>query len=76
MNNSVFFRSQLKAPCFKCPDRTSECHAYCEKWKDYETAKKEEYEAYINDAKNIWRMNEIEADRIEKYKKYKSRRHR
>lgn len=39
----------LKAPCYNhetktdCPRREMGCHAHCEKWKEYEALKAEEY---------------------------------
>lgn len=31
-----------KTPCFRCPDRTSECHADCERYAEY-TRDRQEY---------------------------------
>ena len=76
MNNTVFFRSQVKPPCFKCPDRSAECHSTCEKYLQYEKDKQAEYEQHLKEVIPIWRMNEIEADRIERYKKYRGRKRR
>ena len=37
-------RFDLKAPCFNCEERTSECHAICERYQQYakENEKKRE----------------------------------
>lgn len=32
------------APCYGCPDRRTGCHAACEKYRDWDTAHKEERE--------------------------------
>ena len=77
MNNSVFFKTKLKAPCARdCPDRGPECHSICEKYLEYERLKKEEYEQHLKEIKPIWEMNEIEADRVQKYQKMRGRKHR
>lgn len=34
----------IKPPCGKkCPDRTTTCKFTCDRWKEYETAKRAEY---------------------------------
>ena len=77
MNNSVFFKTKLKAPCKKdCPGRDPECHSVCEKYLEYERLKKAEYDKHIKEVTPVWEMNEIEADRIVKYLKMKGRKHR
>ena len=77
MNNSVFFKSQLKHPCAKdCPDRNESCHSVCEKYLQYERDKKAENEQHLEEVKPIWEMNEIEADRIARYIKAKGRKRR
>lgn len=83
MNNAVFFRTKVKAPCLiDCPMREEyrkkgeNCHPFCEAYKEYERLKKEEYEQHLKEVEPIWMMNEIEADRVTKYKKMKGRKHR
>lgn len=77
MNNSVFFKSKLKAPCdINCPDRNDHCHSVCEKYLKYEADKKAETEQHLKEVKPIWEMNEIEADRISRYIKAKGRKRR
>lgn len=83
MNNSAFFKSRIKAPCEKdCPTRKEysargeNCHPYCEAYKEYEKAKREEYEKHSEEIKRIWEMNDIEADRITKCTKMRGRKHR
>lgn len=35
----------MKQPCRKdCPDRSGECHAVCEKYREFEKARNAEYE--------------------------------
>ena len=34
-----------QSPCYKCPDRTSECHAECKKYAEY-AANRNEYLHY------------------------------
>lgn len=43
------------APCMNCPDRTAECHGVCEKYKEYEQARREVYE----EARKAREMNQI-----------------
>lgn len=50
----------VKAPCYKCPDRTAECHAHCDKWAEYERRLKVGEQGRI--------INEIESRRYRRKK--------
>lgn len=83
MNNSVFFKSKLTSPCLPdCPvrkeysERGENCHPYCEKYLKYEKEKTAERKQHLKEVRPIWLMNEIEADRVDKYVKMRERKHR
>lgn len=43
-----------KPPCKGCKDRSAECHASCEKFSEYEKARREYYEVALKD-KGVFR---------------------
>ena len=53
----------MKAPCYKCPERSAECHAHCEKWAEYEKARNAEYERVKKLKEQARDMYEVERDR-------------
>lgn len=53
----------VKAPCYKCPDRTAECHAHCNKWSEYETARDAEYARRKKEGERSRMLSEIEWQR-------------
>lgn len=52
-----------KVPCFKCPDRTAECHSVCEKWLAYEAERNAEYERVGKEKELAYALAEIERRR-------------
>ena len=53
-----------KHPCSQtCPDRTAECKRSCERWKQYEAAKQEDYKNRAEISKVIGAIIQTEQDR-------------
>ncbi len=60
-------------PCYKCPDRSAECHAVCEKWAEYEQARAKYYKWKNEAAAAEHDIRAIYADRIEAQRKRRRR---
>lgn len=73
MDNSVLFSKRIISPCKDCKDRWSECHAHCEKYKEYEIKRNEHYEQKFRESEHEQEMYSIEGQRIERYKRLRSR---
>lgn len=58
----------VKAPCYKCPDRTAECHAHCDRWAEYELARNADYERRLKVGEQGRIINEIESRRYRRKK--------
>lgn len=56
---------KIKSPCRECEDRTAQCHAECEKYKNYVEA---------NRADNLFRRKQAKYDEI--HSDYKAELHR
>ena len=67
-------RSQI--PCFGCEhgkDYPKTCRSACERWKEYEKAQQQEQQDHADKWAFNNMMNEIEGQRIEMYRRRKSR---
>lgn len=77
MNNSVLFVNSIKSPCVKdCPGRSSDCRKTCEPFKKYEALKKEDYARRLEKALENEMMDDIESQRIQTYKRKRTRKMR
>lgn len=61
----------MRPPCKDCPDRWAECHANCEKWAEYEEARREYYKQKTAKDKVEIILRQIEFDRISAKRKSK-----